>query len=87
VPARRAARVQVEQFGGDVADALRRLAARLLPLVAAELVQRRGLGRRAGVADTRCSACTGTYSLSPSRIFEHQELAGVAGDVHGLQPT
>ncbi len=41
-----AARVQVEQLCGDVAHALRGLAPRLLPLIAAELVQRRGLRRR-----------------------------------------
>ena len=34
---------------------------------------------------TRCSCCTGTYSLSPSGVLEHQELAVLAGHLHDLQ--
>ena len=43
-------RIQIQQLRGHVADALRRFAARLLPLIAAELMERRGLGRRTGIA-------------------------------------
>ena len=80
-----AARIQIQQFRGDVADALRRLAARLLPLLAAELVQRRGFGRRAGVARHQVQRLHRNIQLVAVGIFEHQKLAGVAGDVHGLQ--
>ena len=80
-----AARIQIEQFGGDVADALRGFAARLLPLIAAELVQRRGFRRRAGVARYQMQRLDRNIQLVAVRILEHQELAGVAGDVHGLQ--
>ena len=44
------ARVQIQELRGDVANALRRLAARLLPLLAAQLMERRGFGRRTRVA-------------------------------------
>ncbi len=81
-----AARIQIQELRGDVANALRRLAARLLPLLAAELVQRRGLGRRAGIARHQVQRLHRHIQLVAVGIFEHQEFAGVAGDVHGLQP-
>ena len=43
-------RVQIQQLGGDVADLVGGALARLGPLVGAELVQRRALGRGARVA-------------------------------------
>ncbi len=79
------ARIQIEQFGGDVANALRGFAARLLPLIAAELVQRRRFRRRAGVARNQMQRLHRNIQLVAVRIFEHQKLAGVAGDIHGLQ--
>ncbi len=84
--ARRAARIQVEEFGGDVANALRGLAARLLPLLAAELVQGRRLGRRSRVARDEVQSLHGHVQLVAVGVLEHQKLAGVAGDIHGLQP-
>ena len=83
--ARGPARVQIEQFGGDVAYALRRLAPRLLPLLAAEFVQRRGFRRRAGVARDQVQRLHRHVELVAVGILEHQKFAGVARDVHGLQ--
>ncbi len=48
--ARGAAGIDIQQFRGDIVDALGGLAPCTLPLVAAELVQRCILGRRTGVA-------------------------------------
>ena len=72
----RRARVQVEQLGRRVADPLR-ARARLLPLVAAELVQRRGFGRRAGVAADALERLHRHVQLVAVGVFEHQELAVV----------
>ena len=44
------ARVQIQQLCSDIANALRRLAARLLPLLAAQLMQRRRFRRRPRIA-------------------------------------
>ena len=57
---RLAARVQVEQLRGHVADLLGGAPARPRPLVGAELVQRRVLGRCPGVAAHQVQRCTGT---------------------------
>jgi hypothetical protein len=81
-----AAGIQIQEFGGDVANALRRLAPRFLPLFAAELVQRGGFGRRAGVARHQMQRLHRHVQLVAVGILEHQEFTGVAGDVHGLQP-
>ena len=53
------------------------------PMIAAELVQRRRLGRRAAVARPRCSACTGTYSLSPSAYSSSRNSPTSPADLHG----
>ena len=82
---RRAARIQVQQFRGDIADALCGLAARLLPLLAAELVKRRGFRRRARVAGHEVQRLHRNIQLVAVGVFEHQKFAGVPGDVHGLQ--
>ncbi len=83
--ARGSARIQVQKLRGHVAYALRRLAARLLPLFAAELVQRRGIRRCSGVARDEMQRLHRNIQLVAIGIFEHQKLARVAGDVHGLQ--
>jgi hypothetical protein len=44
------ARLDLQQFGGDIADFLGGLLLRLRPLLAAEVVQRRGVGVGAGIA-------------------------------------
>ena len=80
-----AARIQIQQFRGDVADALSGLAPRLLPLLAAELVQRCCFRRRAGVARDQVQSLHGNVQLVAVRIVEHQKLARVACDVHGLE--
>src|SRR6266478_3917284 len=61
------------------------LAARLLPLLAAEFVERRGFGRRSGVAGHEVQRLHGNIQFVAVGIFEHEKLAGVPGDVHGLQ--
>ena len=58
--AQRALGVEREQLRRGVAHLLRRLVLRLVPLAAAELVQRRRLRRRAAVAAIRCRLETGT---------------------------
>ena len=82
---RRAPGVEVQQFSGYVADALRRLAARFLPLFAAELVQRCGLRRRPRVTRDEVQRLHGHVQFVSVGIVEHEKLAGVAGHVHGLQ--
>ena len=81
-----AARIQIQEFRRDVAYSLGGLAARLLPLLAAEFVQRRGFRRRAGVARYQVQRLHRHVQLVAVGILEHEKLAGVAGDVHGLQP-
>ncbi len=80
-----AARIQIEQFGRDVANPLCGFAACLLPLVAAELVQRRRFRRRAGIARHQVQRLNRYIQLVAIGIFEHQKFTGVAGDIHGLQ--
>ena len=84
--ARGAARIQIEQLRRHVADALGRLAAGFLPLIPAELVERCGVRRRAGVAGDQVKRLNRDVELVAVGVFEHQELAGVAGHIHGLQP-
>jgi len=83
--ARRAARIQIQQLGRDVANALRRLAPRLLPLFPAEFVQRRRFGGRTGVARHQVQGLNRHVQLVAVGIFQHQKLARISGDVHGLQ--
>jgi hypothetical protein len=60
-----ALRVQVEQLGRDIADLVGGAFARLGPLVGAELVQRRALGRRARITRHQVQLLHGHVSLSP----------------------
>jgi len=54
-------------------------------LLAAEFVERRGFGRRSGVAGHEVQRLHGNIQFVAVGIFEHEKLAGVSGDVHGLQ--
>ena len=83
--ARLALRVQVEQFRGHVADLLGGALARLGPLIGAELVQRRAFGRRAGVARDQVQLLHRHVELVAAGVFEHHELAVLAGHLHDLQ--
>ena len=82
---RRAARVQVEQLGGDVAHRLGGAAARACPLVGTELVQRRALGRAAGVAVHQMQRVHRHVDAIAVAIFERQEFAALIADFHQLQ--
>jgi hypothetical protein len=83
---RRAARVQVEQLRSDVADALRRPRPRLLPLVAAELVQRRALGRRARVAGDEVERVHRHVEAVAARVLEREELVRRAAGLERCEP-
>ena len=80
--ARRAPRVDVEQFGGRVTDPGRGPGARLGPLVAAELVQRRRFGRRAGVPADALERLHRHVELVAAGVLEHEELGRRAAGVH-----
>ena len=75
---RLAARVQVEQLRGHVADLLGGALARARPLIGAELVQRRALGRGAGVAADQVQRVHRHVDAVAVLVLEHQELAAAA---------
>ena len=79
---RLAARIQVEQFRRHVADLLGGAPARPRPLVGAELVQRRALGRGAGVAADEVQLLHRHVDAVAVLVLEHQELPGLAADLH-----
>ncbi|GAB1384227.1 hypothetical protein MASR1M50_25480 [Burkholderiales bacterium] len=72
--ARGAARVQVQQLGGGVAHLLGRLAPRLVPLAAAQPVQRRLVGTDAGVAADQVQLRHRHVQHRLLRVFQVQEL-------------
>ena len=80
-----AARVEVEQFRGDVAHALGRAAARARPLLGAELVPGRRFGRAAGVAGDAVERVHRHVKQVAAGVLQHQELRRMAGDLHDLQ--
>ena len=80
-----ATRVDVEQLRRRVTNLRRRARARLRPLLAAELVQRRGLGGRAGIAADSFERLHGHVELVALGIFEHEELGSHAARVHRRQ--
>ncbi len=77
--------VDVEQFRRRVANLRRRARARLRPLLAAELVQRRGLCRRAGIAADSFERLDGHVELVALGVLEHEELGSHAARVHRRQ--
>ena len=82
---RLALRVQVQQLRGHVADLVGGAFARLGPLIGAELVQRRAFGRGARIARDQVQLLHGHVQLVAAGVFEHHELAVLAGDLHDLQ--
>ena len=72
--ARGALRVQREQLGRGVAHLLRGARLRLVPLAAAELVQRRFLGLRAAVAADHAELRHRHVELVAAFVLEQQEL-------------
>ncbi|MPM49586.1 hypothetical protein SDC9_96316 [bioreactor metagenome] len=72
--ARGAARVDVEQLGSGVAHLLGGLALGLLPLAAAQLVQRRLVGRHAGVAADELQLADRHIERGLVGVFQVQEL-------------
>ena len=83
---RLALRVKIEQFGGHIAHLLGRPASRAGPLVGAEVVQRRGLGRTAGIARHVVQCVHRDIQSIAAQVLEDQELPGLAADLHRLQP-
>ena len=83
----RSLRVQVQELGGRIARLLRGFALRLLPLVRAEPVQRRVLGRRAAVARHEMQAQHGHVELVAAGVLEQQELRRHAFDVERREPA
>ena len=80
-----APRIEIEQFGGDVAHLLGRTLAGATPLIGAELVQRGGFGGCTGVATDEMQRMHGYVQPITALIFEHQEFAALAADLHHLQ--
>ena len=83
---RLAPRVQVEQLRGHVADLLGGAPPRARPLVGAELVQRRVLRRRAGVAAHQVQRVHRHVDAIAVLVLEHQELPRLAADLHRHEP-
>ena len=83
--ARSTARIHVQQFRGRVPDPCRGPAAGLGPLVAAELVQRRGFRRRTGVTADPLERLHRHVELVAAGVLEHQELGQDAAGVHGRE--
>ena len=80
-----AAGVDVEQLRRRVTNLRRGARARLRPLVAAELVQRRGLRGRAGIAADAFERLDRHVQLVALGVFEHEEFGGHAAGVHRRQ--
>ena len=79
----RALRVEVEELGRRVVRLARCALLRLLPLAAAELVERRGLRRRAAVAADQVEVRHRHIELRVVRVDELQELGRALAQVHG----
>jgi hypothetical protein len=84
--ARLAPRVDLQQFGSDVADLLLRLAPRARPLIADEAVQCHGVGIDAGVAADHVERGHRHEQLGRLGVFDAQELGALAVDLERLQP-
>ncbi len=80
--ASRTLRVEVEELGGRVVRLARRALLRLVPLIAAELVQRRRLGRCAAVASDEMQVRDWNVELRIVGVEELQELRGAVAQVH-----
>ncbi len=78
----RAARVQVQQLGGRIADLLCGLALRALPLAGAERVQRRAVGIGAAVARDHVQLRDRHVELAVARVFEMQEFRLAFAEIH-----
>ena len=83
--ARRTSRVEIEQFRGRIANLLRRLPARLLPLTGTQRMQRRIIVRGARVARDEMQLRDGDVELGLVRILEMQELHAAIAQVHHFQ--
>ncbi len=83
--AQRAARVQVQQFGGGIADLLRGLAARLFPLARAERMQRRIFRRGARIARNDVQLRHRHVQLRILGVFQVQEFGFAIAHVHADQ--
>lgn len=78
----RAARVEVQQLGRRIADLLRSLALRALPLAGAERMQRRAVGIGAAVARDHVQLRDGHVQLAFARVFEMQEFGFAFAEIH-----
>ena len=80
--ARRALRIDVEQLRRGIAHLLGGLALGLLPLAAAQLVQRCGLRRRTAVAADDLQLRHRHVELVAAVVFEGEELGHALAEVH-----
>ena len=84
--AQRALRIQIQEFGGGVAHLRRGFFLCLVPLAAAEIVQRRRFGGRAAVAADEMQLRYRHIQLVAARVFERQELGRTLTEIEILQP-
>ena len=82
---RGAARVQVEQLRGHIAHGGGGAARGARPLLGAELVERGAFRAAAGVAVDQVQGVHRHVQAIAVAVFEHQEFAGVAADLHDLE--
>ncbi|MCW0462066.1 hypothetical protein NB717_003134 [Xanthomonas sacchari] len=82
-----AARLDLQQLRGHVAHLLGGLAFGLGPLFAAQRMQRRGLGRGAGVAADQVQLRDRHVQPVALGVFDFQELAGHAAGIEHDQPA
>ena len=85
--ARRALRVEIQQFGGGVAHLLHRAALGLVPCAAAQLVQRRGFRRAAAVAADDMQLRHRHVEFVGVGIFQQQEFVLAFAEVEIDQPA
>ncbi len=78
--------IDIQQFGGGITDLLGRLALGLLPLLGAQLVQRRQLVTGPGIARDQVQAVHRHVELCAIGVFEREELGFLPPGVDGLQP-
>ena len=82
---RGAARMQIQQFGGNIAHRLGGAPSGLGPLIGAELVQGCALGCATGVTVDEMQRMHRHIHPIAVAIFEHQEFPALLADFHELQ--
>ena len=83
--AQRALRIKVQEFGRGVAHLCRGFFLGLVPLAAAQIVERRRFGGRAAVAADQMQLRHWHVELVAARVFERQEFGGAFAEIEILQ--